>query len=110
MLAVGEPYPGFVFAFLFKFFEAFYGDFADFVGGCGSQACAQVPGVEFFLEAGGVGLNQGEDAQPVGVVLGRGAGFALFAGKAGGPEVDAVQAGEFCGVGWVGAERAELVG
>ena len=58
MLAVGEPYPGFVFAFLLKFFKSFYGDFADFVGWCGGKACAEVPGVEILLEAGGVGLDE----------------------------------------------------
>ena len=66
--------------------------------------------IELFFDAGGVGLNQGEDAQAVGVVLGRGAGFALFTTKAGGPEVDAVQAGKLGGIIGVGAERAELVG
>ena len=39
-----------------------------------------------------------------------GTGFALFAGEAGLPEVGAVKVGKFCGIGWVGAERAELVG
>ena len=39
-----------------------------------------------------------------------GACFALFAGEAGVPEVGAVKVGKFCGVGWVGAERAKLIG
>ena len=47
-----------MFAFLFKFFEAFYGNLADFVCGCGGKPCTEVPGVEFFLYPGGVGLDE----------------------------------------------------
>ena len=58
LLAVGKPHTGFVFAFRPKLFEFLCGDVADFVGWCGGQPGTQVPGVEFFLDAGGVGLNQ----------------------------------------------------
>ena len=81
-----------MFAFLLKFFEAFYGDVADFVGWSGGQACAEVPGVEFFLYPGGVGLNKCEDAQAVVLVYCSLTCLALFAGEAGGAEVDVVQA------------------
>ena len=36
--------------------------------------------------------------------------FALFAGEASVPEVGAVEVGEFCSIGWVGAECAKFIG
>ena len=80
------------------------------MGGGAGKLDAEVPGIEVFFHACGVGLDQGENAKAMFVCHRGSTGFALFAAKAGVAEVDAVQVGKLGGVGWVGAERAELIG
>ncbi|GAA1470924.1 hypothetical protein GCM10009604_03270 [Corynebacterium aurimucosum] len=62
----------------------------DAVCGCGGEFCAEVPGIQGLFHACGVGFNQCEGAEAVFLGECCVAGFALFAAKAGGAEVDLV--------------------